>query len=236
MTLHSSRAETVEFNLGFPRLYREELEEIARILREECESDLLIDFHDERGRTGTEPADFTHYAENHDSPEVLQRLTMSGARGTTRMLLEFSRSGNKLVITTPDNSSRGAAGQIREICRANRRLTWRTHPPDDTWGVPLATLASMTTAASGAAAASRLFGDQAEEMPVMVGVVVAILFAVTAVVIGGNVAARPLLINMPRSERPSLWQRHRRDSVTLVLGGVIGYLGSHIPSPWNLIS
>ena len=77
------------YQLGGLRLYREDLEAIADIVREECGS-LLIEFHDEGQHTGNDPGDFAAVA--GVLPEDLDRLTLTG-NGTAPRSKSISDGG-----------------------------------------------------------------------------------------------------------------------------------------------
>jgi hypothetical protein len=235
MPIHSSRAERVRYSLGTPRLYREELEEIARILYQECEHNLYIEFRDERGRIAGKPEDFAEYAQLDGTPEILKFLILVGQRGRTTMYVSFSPSGADLVVENPDNSARGAAMQIREICRENRRLMG----PLARAGLLAASLAAVVLL-SIAASVVQQYGEWRQEAVILWALVIVIgPGGVLLISLGKSQAGvrtgACLLVNAPRSERPSWWERHRRDATALAIGGVIGYLVNQLPAMWSVL-
>lgn len=169
------------YDLGCLRLYREDLEAIAGIVREEC-GNLLIEFHDEGQHTGNDPGDFAAVA--GVLPESLDHVTLTGKRNSTTFKVHLGQR-SEIVVKDPDNSARGAAHAIRDLGRARRRwLDGRVPWPKS--------------------------------------------------------RKRTIVVNAPRALRPTHWQRHRvlylsnviTGTVTLLLGGFIGYLVNQIPD-WN---
>ncbi|XKK38877.1 hypothetical protein HFP72_31300 [Nocardiopsis sp. ARC36] len=200
------------------------MEDIAHIIARECSGNLHIDFHDDRERFGSEPADIARYAEVDGTPENLKGLTLTGKRGETVLTLDFSGWRPVLVILNPDNSIRGAAVQIRDICKANHRSKWTTFLK---WAFGVWTALFLLYYLLF----SLIFwgwGSLLYEVTYILGST-AIFASVALVLARIRVPSRALLINMPRSERPSWWQRHRKDAALLLIGGVVGYLGNQLP-------
>lgn len=121
MTLEKSRDERISFKVDIPRLYREELREIARIIDGEFPGGLRIDFHDDLGQVGSEPEDIDRYGEIEGISDNLKSITYFGRRDDTQLTFHLSGMKSELVVLNPDNGSRGAATQIRQICKDNRR-------------------------------------------------------------------------------------------------------------------
>lgn len=221
MTLRTTRDERDSIDLGTPRLYREDLEQIARIVRDECDGQVTIEFFDKRGRVGDAPTAFAEHHAQEDTTENLERLTISGERGGTELEVSFSPAESRLIVTNPDNSARGAAGQIHQICVAHRRYRLR-------W----LRLGDIGLVAAGGALGVVLAGDW------RVGLVslVAAYTALSLPWVRSWLEPRTLLVNAPRVERPSWWQRHRKDALLLLIGGCIGYGVNQVPALAQLLS
>ncbi|WP_174546539.1 hypothetical protein [Nocardiopsis dassonvillei] len=238
MTLRTSRAERVQTEFGALRLYREEMEEIASIIAEECAGNLHINFRDARGRSGSEPADLERYAELDDTPEILETLSLSGRRGETTMTFEIDDTVSTLVVVNPDNSSRGAASQIRELCLANRRFPRGRALLHNPYGpLPLGWVlgcsAAMFLVITGIGLQVIAATPPEDESPFQVAAVLVLGIVGAMAMIAAQARPRSLLINASRAQRPTWWARHRKDVLLLligsVVGGLIGYFVNQLP-------
>ena len=236
MTLRPTRDEHDSIDLGAPQLYREDLEQIARIVRDECAGQVKIEFFDERGHVGDDPSAFTDHHAQDDTSEILRRLTISGERGNTKVEVSFSPSTAQLVVTNPDNSARGAASQIHALCqrRAHAVMAQR---------VSLRRFAVSAVLALGLAAGvgvDLLLDTARREALTWLAVLMFVLIILCAFLLvflfALDAVRGPVLVNAPRVERPSFWQRHRKDVALLVAGGCIGYGVNQIPALAQLLS
>lgn len=240
MALLPTRDKRESVDLGTPQLYREDLEQITRIVRDECAGQVIIEFFDDRARVGDDPSAFADHHAQEDTSELLERLKISGERGDTKIEVSFSPRDAQLVITNPDNSARGAAGQIQSLCRERRRRFGRLHlllsPPIEGLTARVAEIAGGATGLAVLLAINpELFiGVSLDPVWALLAGAVSALVLLTAFLVqdpGG-----PALVNAPRLERPSWWQRHRKDVFLLLVGGCIGYGVNQIPALAQLLS
>ncbi|WP_156365913.1 hypothetical protein [Nocardiopsis sp. NRRL B-16309] len=228
MTIEYSRAPEETIDLGNPLLYQEDLVQIARIVADECGDDFLIEFHDDRGAKAREPEGFSAYAGSNEVV-ALTRVTVSGHRGDLRIVVTLTPREAKINLTAPDNGLRGAAGQVKDICRLRSRPSFNRE------------LAAMVTSGILIATVSIFVNvlDQGVVPLVAAGIAVggALLGYMRAQKGRASELAGAKLINAPRSESPTHWENHRvvyisntiTGAITLVLGGVIGYFVNQIP-------
>lgn len=230
MSLSERRAPVEAFDLGLPRLYREELVQIAKLIEDECD-ELEIAFHDDRERTGDRPTDFADYHAAPEAPERLDRLTLTGRRGTTELTAAFAPKEARVLVTAPDQSARGTAGLIRDLCRRNpatnrRRRTFMVTLSLVTYVVCMLFIAVTT----GSAVVLAVYAITVFAVPVVsVGALYLVdLFGIYPV------GDRVTLINAPRALRPTHLQKYGRTylshAVSLALGGIIGYVVNQFPS------
>jgi hypothetical protein len=226
--LSHSRPRRIETHLHLAWLYREELVEAARIIRDEC-GNVEIDFHDDRGTTGTAPEAFARFAAT-GGPERLQRLTITGRRGTTSLQLLIGPTEARVLVEEPDNAARGAMQQIATVCNS--------HPMPV--GYAVRRFLSALLLGGGAAFLSILFlrgsADNSNDVvsdSIMTAFALLVSFAVGVRIWRLPVSLKTVLVNVPRSQRPTWWERHRKDVLLLliggVIGGVIGYFVNQIP-------
>jgi len=214
-------------------LYREELVEAARIIRDEC-GHVEIDFHDDRGTRGTAPEAFAAFAEA-DGPERLRRLTISGNRGPTTLRLLIAPSEARVVVEEPDNSARGATERLHNLCHLSR-------------GRPWAFLVGSRRDVFKLIGVSALIGTCALFAALLLEIGAFVLGALLLLPAGVFmvlntwqmyrfylVPAKPVLINAPRAQRPTWWERHRKDVLLVLISGVVGivtgYFVNQIPPP-----
>ena len=226
--LSHSRPRRTETPLRLARLYREELVEAARIVRDEC-GNVEIDFHDDRGTTGTAPEAFDRFAAT-GGPERLQRLTITGRRGTTSLQLLIAPTEARVIVEEPDNSARGAAQQLVATCGA----------PSPPAGYKIRRFLSALATGGGVAFLALLFlwwgsdsSDDAGADSLMAAFMLVVSFSLGVRVWRLPPPLKTVLINAPRAQRPTWWERHRKDALLLfiggVVGGVIGYFVNQLP-------
>lgn len=229
MSLHATLAARETLTLGAPRLYREELESIARIIEGECDF-FRIDFHDDRGRVSDSSAGFVDYYAQVGAGELLERLTISGSRGDLKITVSFAPSGSLVELTNPDNSARGAANQIRSLCRENKRISSSFMES----GVAkvflgLAMVAVVWVVFVGALG---ITGDNHFASTILTVSLIAGILPDSGLV--SVPSGRAALINAPRSERPPWLKRHGKDVFLLFVGGCVGYGVNQIPEAVHL--
>lgn len=240
MTLRPTRDERERIDLGTPRLYREDLEQITRIVRDECAGQVIIEFFDDRARIGDAPSAFADHHTQEDTSEILERLKISGERGDTKVEVSFSPRDAQLVITNPDNSVRGAAGQIQNLCRERRRRFGGVHlllsPPTEGLAGRVAEIALGVTGTAVLIAINPelVIGVSLDPAWALLAGAVSALVLLTVFLVQDP--SGPALVNAPRLERPSWWQRHRKDLFLLLVGGCIGYGVNQIPALAQLLS
>lgn len=239
MALQTTRAARETLQLGILRLYREELEIIARIVEDESD-DLHIEFHDDRGRVGGASGVFDEYQLQPSTEENLERLTITGTRGGTKLTVAFTPVDAELTLTDPDNSARGAANQIRNLCRKNRRMASRVYMNMPVVRYIMAGMGFVATLILGVHLKGEglvlpltegVFLDATLSMPIVVALASMGFLAFILL----SLSRQPLLINAPRSERPSWLKRHGKDACLLFVGGCVGYGVNQIPEAVNLL-
>ncbi|CAM3745826.1 hypothetical protein [Nocardiopsis rhodophaea] len=235
MPLEHRRAPEEATDLGIPRLYREGLTQIATIVRDECAGDLAIDFHDNLDTTGTAPGDFLTFSAQSDAPELLNRLTLTGNRGDTTITVDFTPWEARATVSNPDNSARGAVTQIQDLCRKSGsrtrpRISWPRRG-SVMFATGLALIAFVVVANY-----HRVLSPPANPRPPVVALFAPLIVGVAAGVWEGwNHGSRlaPILINAPRAERPTHWQKHQptyiASTISLLVGGAIGYVVNQLP-------
>ncbi|KIH96435.1 hypothetical protein LP52_24990 [Streptomonospora alba] len=223
-----------EVALRLARLYREEIVEAARIIRDEC-GHVEIDFHDDRRTRGASPEAFAAFANTDVGPERLERLTISGRRGTTALSLDITRVEASVVLEEPTNSTRWAAEQLRRLCSPKRGFLRGSMP----WKRRL--IRRMSIFVLIALAIPLVFGIVLIQlvggfMFVVTYLLFTVVFCVMLIAWQGTrylLVSPNVVINAPRAERPTWWERHRKDVLlTLVsgtIGGVIGYFVNQLP-------
>jgi len=206
------------YGLGHLRLYRDDLEQIAKAVAEV--GPLTI---------SCPPWEFTDLADfsDPDLPERLPELTMTAETPQTDARVEVSlgRGMSRVTVTEPNTLTIGVLSRIRQVC--GDRVT--RYPPE------LAALAVLLVTSLGCL---YLIGQVLDDnrpvvlIPVLVGWM--LIFLVIALFVDRSMRPRrntAVLINVYRAARPTFWERTRDDwaiegvmlLVGAVLGGVIGY-------------
>lgn len=227
--LSHSRPRRTETPLPPSRLYREELAEAARIIHDEC-GNVEIDFHDDdRGTTGTAPEAFEAFAETGGT-DRLQRLTITGRRGATSLQLLLGPTEARVVVEEPDNAARGAVQQLVLICGS------KPVPAGHTLLRFIRALAAGVGTALMALLILR-WGNY-DSAPTDSDLIMSAFAIVISFSLGVRVWKLPpslktVMINAPRDQRPTWWERHRKDILLLLIGGavggVIGYFVNQLP-------
>jgi hypothetical protein len=236
MTLRASGRDKATYSLGSPRLFREELEQIAGILAEEF-TDLMIDFGGVRSHTGDSPADFAAYAIEPSAPQRLPHLRMTGRRGSARAEVEFTPYRASVTVTSPDNGARGAAQQIIDICakRGNMRRSPFRYIAIGRPSAGTGALAALASAVMTMLIAAALPYSGAKQLVWVVGSGIgAALFMGLVWLVSSH--REPVIVNVPRSEWPSHWARHRKVYIMVGLpllgSAVVAYFVPQIPQAW----
>ncbi|MEV1198456.1 hypothetical protein [Microbispora rosea] len=184
--------------LGHIRVYREDLELMAKALTEV--GPLQIRCGD---LEATEPRDF------QELPEILDAVRMTSQIPETETKIEVVLSSReaKVALVEPDTLTLGVLGRIQQVARGCRRM-WSLSPASVNVAGKLSD-SSVTRRSAGSAVA-------------VIGEEVAV-WLVTA-----RLRSSAMIINALRSDRPTFWQRTRDDwiigAVMAVVGGFIGYL------------
>ncbi|MFV2196002.1 hypothetical protein [Nocardiopsis sp. LOL_012] len=226
--------------LGQLRLYRDELEAIARELAKFGPLEFTVNGE----VSGTEPEDFAKVRD--ELPERLKRVRMEATRGESSIRVELGL-GAEVVLIEPDISASGVLTRIKEICAPRRIRVY--------WPLVLATLLIDLLLLGGYLVISYLKHLQQEET-VLYGAVVILMLLLAVAAVPSNSAAigsafmaappassrddillRSIILNVPRAERPTFGQRLVADGgvsafwtvVGLVFGGAIGYLVNQMP-------
>lgn len=197
--------------LGFTRLYRDDLEKIAKTLQEAGQLSIKVD-----DLEADEPADFSH----EDMPLRPRRVTMTAgsATGDELVRVELGRRVAKLVLTEPTTMTEGVRARIENVCDGNFA---------DTMLAGRAFNIGMTcvgVVALGSLALMPLVGETWAG-GVGVGIVLGGGWLVDRLF--GRRHGEIIVINDWRRNRPSFFRRTRDDwiveAIMMILGLVIGY-------------
>lgn len=195
--------------LGRLKLYRDDLEAIARVLAEFGSLQFTVD--DELTGTGSE--DFAVLRE--ELPERLTRVTLVAMKEGSAIRVDLG-SGPRVVVTEPDMAARGALTSIKEICAPRR-----ARKPGGALSSSLLLLVFVVVIAFGVS------GVEPAGWPSLV------LMALLAVS-GGAILwekqrgtdSADVILNVPRAERPTFGQRLVADGgVSAFWTGVGALLG-----------
>lgn len=217
--------------LGRLKLYRDDLEAIARVLAEFG----TLHFTANNEVSGSEPGDFAKMRD--ELPERLENVEMDATRGESAVRVDLG-TGSLVALIEPDMTARGVLTSIKEICDPHRvgrrRFLW-----------------ASLVAAGGAAIFGGLITTDAMNKGAQFGeaLLTATVPAGMAALAGAAVVlnqalfgqkdahSRDVILNVPRAERPTFGQRLVADGgvsafwtvVGLVCGGAIGYLVNQLP-------
>lgn len=210
--------------LGRLRLYRDDLEAMARALMEF--GDLKVMVNDEV--MATEPEDLAdlrdHLPEQFDRVELQATKEFNGGRSTVYVDLG---TGAKVLLVEPDMAARGVFNSVKEIC-APRRVS----APWSGVGLVLMLVALVGTIALGLAGAEPQGWPMLTTMGLLGVSVVITFWASRAPEPSGDI-----ILNVPRAERPTFGQRLFADGgvsafwtvVGLVCGGFISWVVNQLP-------
>lgn len=221
MTVRRTKLDVEQYDLGSLRLYREDLQAIAMAASEAGKLAITCD-----GFEATSPDDF-----GDALPEKLSRVTIKAANPDRPSAVEIRLAPREatVLLTEPDTLLAGIVSRVRLICEPRRR---RMISALLRVGTGSAGLFVVTGVLLGSGAGFVVAGTVAHPT----GGVKAALFvsvgvlAVLSIGFGIWFANRPWveMINAPRADRPTYWQRTRDiwvvGVITALLGAVVGYL------------
>lgn len=230
MTVRRTKLDVEQYDLGSLRLYREDLRAIATAAAEAGDLAITCD-----GFEATSPEDF-----GDGLPEKLEKVTIRAANPDRLGSVEIRLSDREAVVqlTEPDTLLAGVVSRVRLICEPRRQhypraLEWARRADSAT---PLASAAlafTVVLVSLGIIAENRWLtkahshGHSAGGVAAFVGVGIVAFAALSFFLLG---AVRPWveMINAPRADRPTYWQRTGDmwvvGVITALLGAVAGYL------------
>lgn len=203
--------------LGPLRLYRDDLEAIAKTLDEFGDLEITVN-----GEVRcSDPGGFAELG--NQLPERLESVVMEAAAGEAMVRVELGQ-GAKIEVIEPGLAARGAQARIKEICvpRVVRRG----------WRIFLYFLLFVVFALLSPLLKEQLSSSQ---WTVLFSVVLAIFafFSLADIAIMEKNKLEDVILNVPRSERPPFIERLFADrgvsAFWTLVGGVIGYLANQIP-------
>jgi hypothetical protein len=216
MAVKRTHDRTETYPLGHVRLYRDDLEQIAKAVAEVGPLKIACPPWEL-----TDPSDFT----DPDLPERLPDLTMAAERAGTdaKVNVSLGRELAEVTLTEPDTLTLGVLNRVQQVCR-RRRWRWFGRLPLSDWVVMPALI--LLAVVSQDFVSIDLF----DRALIALGglVLVCMLIIVLPQRKNSSGARKAVLINAYRADRPSFWQRTRDDWIIgvamLLLGGVLGYL------------
>ncbi|MER7506028.1 hypothetical protein AB0L05_41920 [Nonomuraea pusilla] len=241
MALRRTTLQIEVYSLGAIRLYREDLQAIAKAAAELGTLRIQADDF-----AGDDPDDFA------DLPEKITELRIAAekADSRTKIVVELSSKNATVTVTEPDTLASGIRARMQEICHARLRpLRWRpsTIPTSGTTAKkPMAADRWVATGAVGGATATTIMAAAAVRegtqppstlasaldsaaLRMLPLLSIAIILALVALVLSKSGA---ILINAYQSDRPTFWQRKRDDIViafvSFWLGGLLGWFVNQI--------
>jgi hypothetical protein len=235
MTVRRTRLYRVQYDLGSLRLYREDLRAIATAAAEAGDLAITCD-----GLEATSPDDF-----GDALPEKPRTMTISAGNRDTLSAVEIRLSAREatVLLTEPDTLLAGIVYRVRLICEPRRRRLRSALRVGrrDSWarivsaalGIVLAVLASVVAVLAAVQASvapqpgHHATGLSADIIALIASLGAVVLAALSFTVWAGN---RPWveIINAPRADRPTYWQRTGDmwlvGVITALLGAIAGYL------------
>ncbi|MBQ1081579.1 MULTISPECIES: hypothetical protein [Nocardiopsis] len=216
------------YPLGRLKLYRDELEDIARVLAEFGTLSFLVN---EDEVSGNEPEDFARMAD--ELPDRLGLVQMSATKEETRVVVEIG-SDSRVVLIEPNNDAYGSLTRIKKICAPCRM------------NAPLWVILSFVPAGIALALYNfvSFMGGESKELETATSFLLAVSLVVMLVTIVTYAirgifdftlesASRDIILNVNRAERPTFKERLIADrGVALfwaVFGAILGYLGNQLP-------
>ncbi len=212
------------YPLGALRLYREELEAIANAVAES--SELLIESDD---LEATSAGDFAQL------PERPEKLVIRGTRidPDRRVVVTLTPGSASVELAEPDTLSAGILARIQAICAPCRRLRLRQVIDRSDGLRALVGVLGPFGIAFGVTGILVAESSRHKTSILWIGnpLLIAVSFAVGIVGVSYLLFPRPplvIIINAPRAERPTYWQRTRDmwwvGIVTSLAGVIVGYL------------
>lgn len=220
----SERTETHPLGvIRIHRYYRDDLENIARVMAEF--GTLTIEVNEEL--TGSEPEDFAEMRTEFDLPERLNRVRMVASQGESKVLVELG-PGSRIGLIEPNIAAHGALTRIKEICANCRARRWWVFGLLFAFACSVAALVTIYTADEGPPQGS---------VVLLAGALLGAALVTGAVSMTGYIAEvkrgakmRDLILNVPRSERPTFGQRLIADGGVSLFWGGIGLVGGGVVS------
>jgi hypothetical protein len=228
MTSNRLKLREEMYRLGALKLYRDDLEQIARAVAEVGHLRMTCGDWEMN-----DPADLSA---NADLPEVLPVLEMMAERDESDTTIRVSLSKLQAVVTLvePDTLTEGVASRIMRLTSGKKRRFAAIMASKGVFWIPAGLMVIgliffiiwLQTLTGGIRASRGL----------MIGSGIAAAIAFIGAVLSPAVVymAGPgsILINAYRSDRPSFWKRTRDDwtvgAAWALVGGVIGYLVNQI--------
>lgn len=244
LTRTQAREET--HHLGHVRLYRDELDEIIRVVSEVGEPAI-----EGPGFTATTAQDLADPA----VPENLEWLTIAAREGEHQIRITLTRDRAVAELTEPNTLLQGVLSRVFVLCQRSRRpgkLNVAIGPLHSNaarhvrW-VPKIIL-GLTSIALPTFVLAVLYTEYLMTKPSLVhgaehppsqNVVGALLVGLLVMLASGLLMewsfgerSSAVLINAYRAERPTFWQRKRDDliinAVSLLLGAILGVIATKI--------
>jgi hypothetical protein len=223
MVVKRTHDRTEIYRLGHVRLYRDDLEQIAKAVAEVGPLKIACPPWEL-----TDPSDFA----NPDLPERLPELTMTAEHGGTDAKVEVSlgREVAEVTLTEPVTLTLGVLNRIQQVCHQRWWRWWIGRLRIGDWVATLAIVFPGVLVMIFDLSGIDLL-DHA--MLVFGGLILgALMISLLAWTKNSSVSRKAVLINAYRADRPSFWQRSRDDwvigVVMLLLGGMLGYLVNQI--------
>ncbi|MFV2195465.1 hypothetical protein [Nocardiopsis sp. LOL_012] len=219
--------------MGYLNIYRDDLEALMRAMKDFGGDS--VDATVNRIANLTEPEDFSELPP--DVPEKLESVVIKAANKSSEVTLNLGEAryhgegACSIEIISPDQRSHGLRAQVEDICRPRRKrlaAEAREH-------VSVAIFVLFVVLAMGAFFLP--YPDM--EYAVLIRGVGAIGISFWPCLFIWKIASRhwkTSIINEYRAQRPTHWERHRITyisnavsiTVSLVLGGIIGYFVNQI--------
>ncbi|OOC52614.1 MULTISPECIES: hypothetical protein [Nocardiopsis] len=217
--------------LGRLKLYRDDMEAIARVLAEFGTLSFLVN----EEVSGNEPEDFAKIRD--ELPERLDLVQMAATREGLHVVVEIG-PGAKVGLVEPDIAAYGALTRVQQICAPCRM--------GRSWWLLLVLAAVCFVSVAGGIVALTLNERMFQETGLVSGVIALIFGGLGLGISGAAVRAssekggsevKDIILNVPRAERPTFGQRLVADggvsffwaAVGLIGGGLIGYLVNQLP-------
>lgn len=223
MSTRRIRSRVVSYRLGHIRLYRDDMEQIARVIEEVGKFKAFCD--DWELTTSSDFRDAT-------LPEALTgvEIIAKSDDGSTRIKVKLNSVAAVVVLIEPDTLTLGALGRIRQIAKQRQRF-WRVGP-GARWIAVGGALTFGALAAGSTAAFANMPLHQSTVTRTLTWSFTALVWVASVIFLiippPWRTCSSAILVNADFVERPSFWRRTRDDwvigVVMALVGGVLGYV------------